>query len=251
MRARLRGVPGGLGCERRRVGVLGRARRNGARRLRSAAARPARRGGRHDVGLAGRERDRLGAAARARRAHPDRDQRVRVPDDRADRACAGAPRRGGRARAPRCGRVDPGRAVRRRDRRAHGARLLHDDLVSDGAPARRRRDRRGRPRERRARARRQLPGRGRDRARRAGARRRLRHGRDGQVPARARPGSAFCGCAASCSTRLVPTQTGLVRRRGHLPHGHLRLLAARDAPAASTRARRRCRTSTRASPACR
>ena len=60
-------------------------------------------------------------------------------------------------------------------------------------------DRRGRPRERRARARRQLPGGGRDRGRRAHARRRLRHGRDGQVPARLRRASASSGCGARCS----------------------------------------------------
>ena len=49
---------------------------------------------------------------------------------------------------------------------------------------------------------------GRDRARRADARRRLRHRRDGQVPARLAPASASSGCAARCSPGLMPTQTG-------------------------------------------
>ena len=57
---RLRGVPGGLGLERRRVGVLGRARRGSTRRVRGVAPRRARRGRGDDVGLAGSERDRLG-----------------------------------------------------------------------------------------------------------------------------------------------------------------------------------------------
>ena len=75
---------------------------------------------------------------------PDRDQRVRVPDRRADRARAGAPRRRGRPRAARRGRRDPARALRGGDRRADGARLLHDALLPLGPPPRRRRDRRGR-----------------------------------------------------------------------------------------------------------
>ena len=95
-----------LGRERRRVGLLGRAERGVPRGLRGAAPRPGRRRRRHDVRLAGRERARLRAAARPG-AEPDRDQRVRVPDGRADRARAGAARRRGRARAPGRRRVDP------------------------------------------------------------------------------------------------------------------------------------------------
>ena len=154
---------------------------------------------------------------------------------------------------PDAGRLDPGRAVRRGDRRAHGARLLHDDLVPHGPPPRRRRDRRGRPRERSARARRQLPGGGRDRARRAHARRRLRHGRHGQVPARLRRPRLPLG-AARGARRPDADADRLVRRRGHLPDGHLRLLAARDRPplrcghaagAEHLRGRRRPRRSSR------
>ena len=48
-------------------------------------------------------------------------------------------------------------------------------------------------------------------------------------------------CSASC-----PAADRLVRGRGHLPHGHLGLQPARRPHAASTPARRRCRTSTRA-----
>ena len=75
------------------------------------------------------------------RAAEDRDQRVRVPDRRPDRPRAGAARRGGRARAAGGRRVDPARALRRGDRRAHRARLLHDRLLPHRPPARRRRDR--------------------------------------------------------------------------------------------------------------
>ena len=63
-------------------------------------------------------------------------------------------------------------------------------------------------------------------------------------------GLGFLWVRGNLLARLVPTQTGLVRRRGHLPHGHLRLLAARNARAVSTQARPRCPTSTRASQAC-
>ena len=227
---RVRGVPRRLGRERRRVGVLGGAGRGGARRIRRAPARRARRGRGDDLGLAGRERDRVGAAVRARRPHAHRDQRVRVPDGRPDRPRTGAARCRGRARAPRGRRLDPGGEVRRGDRRAHGARLLHDDLVSHRAPQRCRRDRRGGPRERRPRPRRQLPGGGRDRARRPGARRGLRHGRHGEVPARLRRARLPLG-EARAARGAAPDPDRLVRRRGHLPDGHLRLLAARDRPA--------------------
>ena len=69
--------------------------------FRAAVARLLRARGRRrrgdDVRLTGRERTRLRARPR-RRAEPDRDQRVRVPDDRPDRARAGAARRRGRSR---------------------------------------------------------------------------------------------------------------------------------------------------------
>ena len=41
-------------------------------------------------------------------------------------------------------------------------------------------------------------------------------------------GLAFMYVRPELHERLVPTQTGLVRRRGHLPDGHLRLLARAD-----------------------
>ena len=52
----------------------------------------------HHLPLRRRERARQRAPPR-RRARHDRRQRLRVPDDRADHACAGAARRAGRARA--------------------------------------------------------------------------------------------------------------------------------------------------------
>ena len=84
--------------------------------------------------------------------------------------------------------------------------------------------------QRRARPRRQLPGGGRDRARRADARRRLRHGRHGEVPARLGRPRLPLG-ARRGARRADADPDRLVRRRGHLPDGHLRLLAARDGPA--------------------
>ena len=112
------------------------ARRRRAALVRAPAPRDPGRGRRHDVGLAGRQRHRLGAAAPD--APADRRLRVRVPDRRPDRARAGAARGRGRARPARRERGDPARAVRRGDRRAHLARLLRDDLVPHRAsPGRR------------------------------------------------------------------------------------------------------------------
>ena len=156
----------------------------------------------------------------------------------------------GRPRAPGAGRLDPARALRGGDRRADGARLLHDRLVPHGPPPRRRRDRPPRARRRRALPRRLVPGDRRDRLRRPRARRRLRHRRHGQVPARLvgarlplrpRPGS-FPSCSpprpAGSPTRTSSGWTSPTTRRP-------------PTPAASTPARRRCRTSTPVSPGCR
>ena len=97
------------------MGVLGRAHRDGARDVRAARRRRGRRRRGDDVALR-----RASARSRARstsRAAEGRDQRLRVPDDRADLARAGAARRRGRARPGRR-RRDPRRAVRGGDRRA-------------------------------------------------------------------------------------------------------------------------------------
>ena len=180
----------------------------------------------------------------------DRDQRVRVPDHRADRARAGAARRRGRARHARRGRLDPARALRRGRRRADGARLLHDRLVPHRASSRRRRDRAHRPRGGRALPRRLVPGDRRDRLRCARARRRLRHRRHGQVPARhlgprlpLRPRRAArrrC-CRARPAGSPTRTSSGWTSRTTRPP----------PTRAASTPGRRPCRTSTPASRACR
>ena len=69
---------------------------------------------------------------------------LRVPDDRPDLARAGAARRRGRAR-PASGRRSRSR-LRRGDRRADGARLDHGGLLPERRAARRRGDRRARPR---------------------------------------------------------------------------------------------------------
>ena len=166
---------------------------------------PGRRRRGHDVGLAGCERARLGAAARPG-AEPDRDQRVRVPDRRADRACAGAARRRGRAR-PAGADGSMGRAVRRGDRRADGARLLHDGLVPVRSPPRRRRDRRPR-RTRRARS--CSPTATRRAARSSSTSGRSAptwYGRHGQVPAGHGRPRLHVG-AAGAPRSLLPTQTG-------------------------------------------
>ena len=143
---------------------------------------------------------------------------------------------------------DPARALRGGDRRADGARLLHDDLVPHGSPARRRRDRAARARRRRARARRQLPGLRRDRARRARPRRRRRHGRHRQVPARV-GGPRVHVAPARASTRgsSRPRPAGSpTRTSSRCRSPTTRRTGARGA---STPARRRCPSSTRGSPA--
>ena len=123
-----RAVARGWDSQRRRMGLLGGAQRGVPYRGRRRPARGARRRRGHDLRLAGRERARLRAATR-RRPEPHRDQRVRVPDGRADRARPGscaAPRSSGRHGR---GRDEPTGAIRGGDRRADGARLLHDALL--------------------------------------------------------------------------------------------------------------------------
>ena len=185
---------------------------------------------RHDLRLAGRQRDRLGAPARARRAEPHRDQRVRVPDRRPDRPRAGAARRRGRARRGRTPTArSPPSASRRRStsgRRSSAARRSrtapghrHDVAAiaeAAHAPARSSWPTATRPR--------------RDRARRPHARRRRRHRRDGQVPARnggpRLPVGAARGAArGSCRPRRAGSRT---RTSSHVDR---RLLAARERPA--------------------
>ena len=61
-------------------------------------------------------------------------------------------------------------------------------------------------------------------------------------------GLGFLWVRGRAARRAAPDADGLVRRRGHLPDGHLGLLAARRRRAGSTPARRPCRTSTPASP---
>ncbi len=125
----LRGVPRRLGRERRRVGALGRAGRGGARRRSRALlhATPDELAVTTSVsqGVSG-----IVSALDLGGPPQDRDLRLRVPDRRADRACAGAARSRDRPRPTGRGRDHPGRGVRRRDRRAHRPRVLHDDLLS-------------------------------------------------------------------------------------------------------------------------
>ena len=121
---------------------------------------------------------------------------LRVPDGRADLACAGAARRRDRARAA-VGRRDPGRAVRRADRRADGARLDHGGLLPERRAAAGRGDRGARALARRARPARRLPG---DRLlpdRRRRARRRLPRRRARSSTCSPPPGSGSSGAAAS------------------------------------------------------
>ena len=244
--SRLRGVPRRLGREWCRVGVLGRARRGGPRRASRRCSTAGRRGRRDDVGLAGCERDRLGAPVRARRPKPDRDQRVRVPHRRPDRARAGAPR------APRSCTCAPSPTARSRSsaspRRSTSARPSSAARRSRTAPGTATTSRRS-PRSRMRTGRscsRTATRRRRDRARRAHARRRLRHGRHGQVPARFRRARLPLGARRGARGADADPDR-LVRRRGHLPDGHLRLLAARDRPplrcgdAAGAEHLRRCR----------
>ena len=75
------------------------------------------------------------------------------PDRRPDRACAEAPWRGGRPRAPRIEQEIPAERFAEAIDEPDSARLLHHALLPLGAPARRRCDRGGRARSRRDRAR--------------------------------------------------------------------------------------------------
>ena len=120
-------------------------------------------------------------------------------------------------------RSDPARALRGGDRRANGARLLHRDLVPHGLSARRRRGRASRARAGRALSRGQLPGGRRDPARRRRTRSRPAHGGHGEVPPRV--GRSRVHVRAPRLARAPSADPdGLVRGRGHLPDGHLRLL---------------------------
>ena len=138
----LRRLPDGLGRARRAVGLLGRAHRGGSCVVCGARERSAGRRRRHDIALGGRERARVGD--RLLEAAEGRDQRLRVPDDRADLACAAAARRRGARR--RAG------ARRRGDRRADSGRLGDRGLLPQRRAAAGRGDRAGRARARRARA---------------------------------------------------------------------------------------------------
>ena len=119
------------------------------------------------------------------------------------------------------------RAVRRGDRRADGACLLHDGLVPLRASPRRRRDRGRGARGGGARARRQLSGVRCGRARRRGAWRGRGHGRHGQVPARHRRPRLHVGAAGAPSLAAADPDR-LVCRRGHLRDVDRRLLASRE-----------------------
>ena len=146
------------------------------------------------------------------------------------------------------GRI-PLRALRRGDRRADGARLLHRDLVPHGLSARRRRGRRARARARRARA---SPTATRRSARSRSTSRAL--GVDFLTAGTVKYLLALRGprvhVRAPRPARAAPADADrLVRRRGHLRHGHRGLLAGVRPRDASTPARRRCRTSTPGSPA--
>ena len=235
---RVRGVPRRLGRERGRVGALGRALRGGAGRF---------------AGLLGAGR----TTSRSRPPSPPRSARL----------VSALRFRGGRNRIvisenefPTIGQIahaqelrgaevvqvepDPG-GVRGRGRRADRARRLDLRLLPHRRGARRRGDPRGRARARRADARRRLPGGRRDAARRARRRRRRRR-RHGQVPARLGRARVH-GAPAGARRRPLPSRPAGSRTRTSSTCRSSATARTR-APAASTPARRRCRTSTPASP---
>ena len=162
--------------------------------------------------------------ARSTAPQSDRDQRVRVPDRRPDRARAGAPRRGGRPRAARPdGSIPPNASPRRSTsvRRSSAARRCRTaqatatmsrrsptahEAVRSASPTRTRRSAQS--------------------IRRARARRRLRHRWHVKYCS---PRRARFPYVRRELLEATADPDRLVRRRGHLPDGHLGLLAAADA----------------------
>ena len=207
------------------------------------------RGRRHDLGLAGRERDRLGAAARARRAEPIVISEYEFPtvgqiahaqELRGAEVVHVLPDADGSIPVERfaeaidertalvCCTTISYRTGHRNDvaaiaevAHARGALVLADSYQAAGAIE-------------------------------LDVRRSVRTSSPAAPSSTCspRPGSASCGCAAACSRGCCR------RRRGGSPtrtsSGWTSRTTRRTRPrAASTRARRRCRTSTRASPGCR
>ena len=170
--------------------------------------------------------------------------RARVPDDRPDLARAGVARRAGRPRASRTTR-----RLRRGDRRRHRARRHHARLATGPARCSTSRGVVGLAREHgRARPARRLPGGRLDAGRRRRSSASTSSARACSSTCSAPPGSRSSTAAASSSGARLADRDRLVRRRERLQDGHPRLLARADARAASSRGRRRCRPSTRASP---
>ena len=194
---------------------------------------------------AGLSADRDGPALRA--PLEDRHHRLGVPDGRTDLARAGAARRARRPHRGRRGRDDPARALRAGDRRGHGDRLGHACLLPERGARRRRRGRADRARARRARrcsTRTSPPARS--------DRREASSTSTSSAPAcsstcSARPGSAFLYCRREVVERVWPTATGWFADKDIFKMDHRDYSPAPTA-AASSRGRRRCPRSTRASP---
>ena len=129
-----------------------------------------------------------------------------------------------------------------------GRRLDRRGLLPQRLAAAGRGDRADRARARRAGRARRLPGDRHVPARRARARRRRARGRASSSTCSARPGSASCGRARASPSELLPTQTGWFADRDIFEMEHHATTRRRRPRGGSSRARRRCRTSTPASP---
>ncbi len=202
-----RRMVGRVGRERRRVGVLGRAQRGGASGVRRASACDPRRGRRHDIGLAGSERVRLGA-----RLHGERN-RIVISDyefPTVGQIAHAQALRGAevvRVLAQPDGSIPPERFAQSVDERTalvccttvsfrtghrHDVSSIAEVAHASGALA----------------PRRQLPGRGRPRARRAQPRRRRGHGWHRQVLVGVGGARLHVGARVAAAAPLLPTQTG-------------------------------------------
>ena len=246
---RLRAVPRATGTRTARRGSTGSSAGGRARGVRRARQRRAGRDRGHDVALRGRQRARERAPLRRARRKvvvtdwefPTIGQIWHAQESRGARVVH-VPADGGRRRSrssTSTQAIDERDGARRRSRTSASAtaRCSTSPAIA-----------RARARARRARPARRLPGDRLAAGRRRGARRRLPRGRRAQVPARVGRARRSSTAGATSSSGCWPTQTGWFADEDIFAMDIRDYSPAHDRARASSRARRRCRRSTRASP---